>query len=161
MTDFAPSLIAVVGTLLGATLAFIFQSRLSARQAREARRDKQREDYVGAATALASAASTLIQAEYNRAKLRFTGVEGEPREGARQDVYDKRTAMRGAAFRLQLVGSPADDRPLVVEAEELIGLCRSISTDSTTHADAKARKRAANQALEVLIGNAHRRINQL
>ncbi|MBT8798735.1 hypothetical protein [Microbacterium flavum] len=161
MTDYVPSLIAVVGTLLGATLAFVFQSRLSTRQATQARKDRQREDYVAAATELASAVSTLIQAEYNRAKLRFTGVEGERREEARRDVYDKRTATRGAAFRLQLVGSPAEDRSLVVATEELIMLCRAISTDTPTHADAKARKRAANAALEALIGDAHRRINRL
>ena len=161
MTEYAPSIIAVVGTLLGATLAFLFQSRLSARQVDEARRDRRREGYIDAATALASSVSTLIQAEFNRAKLRFAGVEGEEREEARRDVYDKRSATRGAAFRLQLVGSPAEDHALVLAAEELVRLCRSISTDSIAPPDARARKRAATEALEVLIGNAHRRISEL
>ncbi len=150
MTEYAPSLIAVVGTLLGATLAFLFQSRISARQVDEARRDRRREDYIGAATALASAVSTLIQAEFNRAKLRFAGVEGEQREEARRDVYDKRTATRGAAFRLQLVGSPAEDHALVVAAEELVNLCRSISTDSigpvSTTAQPEAKTTFENEA---------------
>lgn len=161
MIEVAPSVIAVIGTLLGATLAFVFQSRLSARQVTEGRRDRRRADYVDAAAALASAVSMLIQAEYARAKLRFQGIEGEQRERARQDVYDKRTATRSAAFRLQLVGSPVDDGPLVVAAEDLITLCRSISTYSTTPADAEVRKRAADNALAALIDDAHRRINQI
>jgi hypothetical protein len=161
MTDYGTSLIAVVGTLLGATLAFVFQSRLSSRQVDETRRDKRRADYVDAATALASAVSALIQAEYNRAKLRFAGVEGEHRDSARRDVYDNRTVTRSAAFRLQLVGNPVEDRALVLAAEDLVKLCRSISTDSVNPADAETRKRAANEALEVLIGDAHRRVSEM
>ena len=161
MTDYAPSIIAVVGTLLGATLAFLFQSRLSARQVNEARRDRRREDYTNAATELSVSVSTLIQAEFDRATLRFAGVESADREQARREVYDKRSATRGAAFRLQLVGSPAEDRTVVLAAEELVRLCRSISTDSVTPTDARARKKAATEALEALIDDAHRRINEL
>jgi hypothetical protein len=161
MIEIAPSLVAVFGTLLGATLVYVFQSRLSARQVDEARRDQRRQDYVDAATALASAVSTLIQAEYDRVKSRFQGVEDEQRERARRDAYDKRTLTRSAAFRLQLVGSPVEDGPLVLDAEELIRLCRSISTDSTTPADAEVRKRAADDALTALIRDAHRRVNEI
>ncbi|WP_396667937.1 hypothetical protein [Microbacterium sp. R86528] len=161
MIEVAPSLVAVIGTLLGATLVYVFQSRLSARQVDEARRDRRREDYVDAATALASAVSTLIQSEYDRAKSRFQGIEGEQRDRARRDVYDKRTLTRSATFRLQLVGSPIEDGHLVLDAEELIRLCRSISTDSATPADADVRKRAADDALAALIGDAHRRVNEI
>lgn len=161
MTNVAPSLIAVLGTLLGGVLAFLLQNSLAKRQLGESRRDNRRADYIAAATDLASAVSTLIQAEYARAKLRFDGVNDERRDRARQDVYDKRTATRTATFRLQLIGDPAKDAALVEAGEALIEQCRGISTHSTTMNDADSRTRIAKAGLEALIGDAHRRVVEI
>jgi hypothetical protein len=155
------SLIAVAGTLLGATLAYVFQSRLIASQRKESRRDRRREEYIDAAADLAAAVATLIPAEFARAKLRFAGVQDERREKARQKVYDERSSARSAGFRLQLVGNPALDETLVIATEELINLCRSISAGSTTPADAEKRMRSANAALDSLIRGAHQRANEM
>ncbi|GAA1694503.1 hypothetical protein GCM10009808_09490 [Microbacterium sediminicola] len=161
MGEYLPSLIAVVGTLLGACLGFLFQGRLITRQMNETRLDKRREDYIDAATALASAISTLIQAEYNRAKLRIDRIEGEQRNTARQYIYDMRTAARAAAYRLQIVGSPIEDRELPATLDSLIELCRRISAHSTTIEETDKRSAAAKAALATLVSDANKRAREI
>ncbi|GAA1845750.1 hypothetical protein [Agromyces salentinus] len=155
------SVIAVLGTLSGAALAFALQSQLSKRQLAAARRDRQREEYITAAADLLTTVTALMQAEYNRAKKRIEGVAGDAREQARQDAYDRRTAARIALYRLQLVGNPAEYRSTGDEGGKLIDLCRQISAGTATVTDVESRRQAARAALDTLIGSANARVSQL
>jgi hypothetical protein len=160
MNEIAASIIAVVGTLMGASLAFVFQSRLSARDAADDRQDRRRQEFVDATAELIAAISTLIQAEYDRAKRRLNEEDGERREHARQVAYDRRTDTRTALYRFRLLGDVASDSPLLATAERAIEASRAISANTPTLHDADARNHAAKHALEKLVTEAGQRIDQ-
>lgn len=161
MPEIASNVVAVIGTLLGTTLAFVLQGRLAARQVEEARRDRRRDEFLTAAATLTSSIAALIQAEYDRAKRRLNGEVGAQREQARQDAYDRRTDARTAQYRLQLVGDPSRDTDLLAMAMHVIEISKEISVNTTTTAEVNSKNREAKQALARLVVIANQRVRML
>src|SRR4051794_23468571 len=68
------SAIAVIGTLLGSTLTYLFQRMTLNRTIMVARGDKRREEFIDALATYASTVTALRRAEFDRAKKRLGGV---------------------------------------------------------------------------------------
>jgi hypothetical protein len=142
--------LALLGVVVGALVGFATQRYAS----RQARRQRRREDFISAAADFATAASQLIQVEYNRAKRRLSSEDGELRERARQDAYDQRTQANSALYRLRLVSDPERNAALIASAEGLIRLCREVSAQPKSMSDLGNRNRAARAALDQVITDA-------
>ena len=59
------SIIAVVGTLLGVSLTYLFQLRMQARSSDEICRETRRQEFAEAVAAFASTATALRRAEFD------------------------------------------------------------------------------------------------
>lgn len=139
--------LALLGVVVGALVGFATQRYAS----HQARRQRRREDFISAAADFATAASQLIQVEYNRAKRRLSSEDGELRARARQDAYDQRTRTSSALYRLRLVSDPESDAALIASAEDVIRICREVSAEPRSMSDLGARNRAAREALDQVI----------
>lgn len=120
-----PSIVAVLGTLLGAVVAGLLQQRTSARANRSATSEKRRDEFASAVSTFASAVMSLRRAEHNRAKARLTYSPGEARELERQETYGRRTEAHSAYYKLKLFADPDNDRQMIEDAEAAIELVRS------------------------------------
>jgi len=152
MDQLGSSIVAVAGTLLGAFLAYLAQSRVVARQISEARRDRRREDFIEAASAFADTITRLTQAEYNRSKKRLADDDTPARELARQQTYDRRSDAKFSLLRLQLFSGA--DAEVASSAEGLLELCRKISDGPDSSDELNARHNEAKQALAQFVREA-------
>lgn len=152
------SMIAVVGTLLGASLTYLFQRRAQERANAETRSEKRREQFTGAVAAFASTTTTLRRAEIDRGKKRLEGVPGSAREAARQETYRLRAEASSAYYLVRLLSDPDQDVDLVREAKTVIDLSRLITARPMSEAELQERSTAATAALETFIDAANHRL---
>ncbi len=152
------SLIAVVGTLLGASLTYLFQRKTQERSSAETRREKRCQEFTEAVAAFASTTAALRRAEFDRGKKRISGVTDPTREAARQETYRLRAEASSAYYLVRLLADPDDDGELVREAENVIQLSRLISAGPMSEAELQERSTAVAKALENFIDAANRRL---
>ncbi|MFE6715075.1 protein kilB [Streptomyces sp. NPDC057695] len=87
------TVIAVLGTLLGAVVAGLIQHR-TPRAARNAERtDRRRDQALEAVTALASALATHRRAQFAREELRLAGADQTRLDAARAELHATRSAI--------------------------------------------------------------------
>ncbi|MYV66851.1 protein kilB [Streptomyces sp. SID2131] len=87
------TVIAVLGTLLGAVVAGFIQHRTT-RTARDAERaDRHRDQALEAVTALASALATHRRTQFVREELRLAGADQTRLEAARAELHATRAAI--------------------------------------------------------------------
>lgn len=160
MESVLTTIVAVVGTLLGAYLTYLFQRRSALQDRAEERAQRRREEYLDALTTYAVNASALRRAEFDRAKKRLGTSTPEAREEARQECYRRRADARSALYRLRMLADPVTDRELVDRAAQVIRLSQEISSGPTTEADMHDRGQLAERALEKLIDAANRLLRE-
>lgn len=99
------SIIAVVGTLLGATATYVFQAR-AARQARQAAREERLwQERLSAYSAFASALTDFRKSQNDRWHREQEDPKSEAFITARDESYLKRSEATAALFRLRLVAA--------------------------------------------------------
>ncbi|MDI5967509.1 hypothetical protein POF50_012510 [Streptomyces sp. SL13] len=116
MDGIAPSVIAVLGTLLGVGLTYVFQERGNARIAQQDREERLRQERMDAYVAYAAA---LVAYRRGLIDLWFSDRAGTPPEELRRvrlHSYELRTAAQEALFRVQLV---TDDAVLSTRAVQV------------------------------------------
>jgi hypothetical protein len=152
------SAIGLVGALLGSYLTYLFQSRTAQRTSLESRRERRRQEFAEAVATYASTATALRHAEFDRGKKRIQNATPAARDEARQETYRLRAETRSAYYLVRLLADPDADRDLVRCAENVIKLSRLIIADTTTEQEMHERSRAANEALEMVVDAANRRL---
>jgi hypothetical protein len=130
MQSVLTSVVAVVGTLLGSYLTYLFQRRVAERTGLESRRERRRQEFAEAVAAYASTATALRRAELDRGKKRIGNATPAAREEARQETYRLRAETRSAYYLVRLLADPDADRELVRGAENVIELSRLITIHS-------------------------------
>jgi hypothetical protein len=68
MQQVLTSVVAVVGTLLGSYLTYLFQRRMAERTGLQSRRERRRQEFAEAVAVYASTATALRRAEFDRGK---------------------------------------------------------------------------------------------
>ncbi|MFC8175565.1 hypothetical protein [Streptomyces sp. NPDC057325] len=106
------TVIAVLGTLLGAVVAGLIQHRTT-RAARDAERvDRRRDQALEAVTALASALANHRRAQFVREELRLAGADQTRLEAARAELHATRAAIETPASWSRSSSPPSRRPPL-------------------------------------------------
>ncbi|WP_030667894.1 hypothetical protein [Streptomyces rimosus] len=152
------SIIAVLGTLGGALVAGVLQSRSAARSERAALRERLRREQQDAALALIKALKAHRRNCFTRWKLKTLRASGEAQEAARFVSWDTRSDVTDAQDALRLV---TDDSELLHRADAVVGASLVLSEvdDTTTQADMNVRRDAARAAHAAFVAAAARHIN--
>ena len=152
------SAIAVLGTLLGSGLTYVFQRLTLKRTVAETRSEKRREEFANAVVAYASAATALRRAEFDRAKKRLERAVDPDREEARQETYRLRAEAQSAYYLVRLLANPDTDADLVREAENVIERLGLITSGPKSLEQVRARSKDATEALDKVVDRANRRL---
>ncbi|MFI6943061.1 hypothetical protein ACIBI4_27670 [Streptomyces sp. NPDC050418] len=106
----ATSLIAVLGTLLGSTLTYVFQRRTSLRAEQFTRVERLRQERIDAYSAYAGALTEYRRGQMDRWFARNDGraVEAETLHEMRREAQRLRTAAMEAMFRAELLTHSTD-----------------------------------------------------
>lgn len=154
--DVQPALtaaIAVLGTLLGATISYFFQRRQAGHVGEIAARGKLREERIAAYSAFAQSVADLRGGQLQRWTVRReSDPDSEHYAQARSDSWRLRTAARSAMYRVQLV---ADDEGLAKQARELVEVTIDI-LDAGDSADLAARAQRSSDGTDAFIAEARR-----
>ncbi|MFC1406141.1 MULTISPECIES: hypothetical protein [Streptacidiphilus] len=127
MTALLSSLIAVVGTLSGATLTFVFGSRAAKRAEAAARAERLREQQLEASSAFAAAAAALRTASGDRWHRRRESPDGKESFAIQDTFFQARTAAWVAYYRVRLVTPDnATTGPMLAVALNVIGQASDI-----------------------------------
>ncbi|MEV0151895.1 MULTISPECIES: hypothetical protein [unclassified Nonomuraea] len=138
------SLIAVVGTLLGATATYVFQAR-AAKQARlEARDERLWQEQLAAYSAFAGAITSYRASQSARWYRKRDDPDGSRYISARDESLDERANAKAALFRLRLLNPDAELSRLASEALE-------VTTSIHRAADEAARAEQAERSQLALL----------
>ncbi|MEX3107666.1 hypothetical protein ACSCBZ_44110 [Streptomyces niveiscabiei] len=119
METLTASLVAVLGTLLGAGLTHRFQVRAAERAERFTREERLRQERMAAYSAYAGALVTYRRVLLNRWFRLHEDDEPEEAHRARLEGYAQRTTVQEALFRVQML---TPDEALVARAREALEL---------------------------------------
>ncbi|UNM10511.1 protein kilB [Streptomyces formicae] len=145
-----PSIIAVVGTLLGGALTGLLQIK-SARIAQSAARAEQRAEALRRALGeLVAALGDHRRAMWHREALRLDGVSEEAAEAARTASRATRSAVTGPLVAVSVL-----ERSLAEPARQA-ALAAFNLRDATDHHDLASRREAAIAATDELVAAAGR-----
>jgi hypothetical protein len=142
----ATSVVAVLGTLLGAALSYVLQRRMLDEVHESARRDQRQQHRLAAFGAFAAATMDLRRAEYDRWNRRAESPDGIEPVGVRQESYRLRGEAWNAFFRLKLVADPVQEAGIMKQAEEAVQAAAGVSKAS----DAVELGKRGERAREVL-----------
>ncbi|GAA2654310.1 hypothetical protein GCM10010400_08020 [Streptomyces aculeolatus] len=143
MDGAASALIAVLGTLLGSTITYLFQRRSAERTEGFTRQQQLRTERMGVYSDFAGAVTEHRRSQYDRWHRKNEDPDGSAATEARLESYRLKGLAQHGLFRVQLIAGS----PTVVEAARL-----AFDATSTLHdASDKAQLRAAgNEAKAVL-----------
>ncbi|MEU6820390.1 hypothetical protein ABZ921_07155 [Streptomyces atriruber] len=155
MEAVAASVIAVLGTLLGAGLTHSFQRRASERTERFTRGEKLRQEridaYIAYAGALVNYRRILVDRWFSRAENRH-----EESEESRFRSYEMRSEAQEALFRVQLL---SNDEDLVRLAWETLDHVADVHRAADRDALAE-RRRVSREAINSFVAAAKRHVGQ-
>ena len=145
------SVIAVLGTLGGATASYLFQGRISERNELKARHERLRQERLAAYSSFAGAVMDLRGVQYDRGYSRMTA----------EDQQIDRSSIRGESSRLRsLVWTSFYRFKLTSPEERLTNLARRAVeeafdvTDASDKADLKKRSEQARARIDEFISAA-------
>ncbi|WP_131814271.1 hypothetical protein [Mycolicibacterium fortuitum] len=159
MQQVLTSTVAVLGTLLGAYMTYVFQRRNAQRISAESDMVRRRQEFVEAMTAYAAAAAALRRAEFDRCNKRLKKAPSADYERARQETYRLRSEARSAYYRLWLIADPVRDVDLVQHADDAIEATQRISSASNSELEMHRYGDAAAKALANVVNEANRRLH--
>ncbi|MER6952184.1 hypothetical protein ABT294_50060 [Nonomuraea sp. NPDC000554] len=143
MASAITSIIAVVGTLLGATVTYVFQAR-AAKQARQAAREERLwQERLVSYSAFAGALTDFRQSQNDRWHLEQENPQSQAFIAARDASYQKRADATSALFRLRLVAANGTLNELASAALKLTEEIPQAADES----DRRDRGRKARRAL--------------
>src|SRR4051812_14137480 len=143
MANIMTSLIAILGTLLGATATYVFQMR-AARQARQsAREERLWQERVAAYSAFAGALTDFRKSQNDRWHRKREDPQSAAYTAARDESYRQRANATAALFRLRLVTT---NQKLDEMASLALQLTEEIH-EATDEQDRTDRGRKARRAL--------------
>lgn len=102
------SVIAVLGTLAGATAGYLFQQRIADRSEATARDERLRQERLVACSAFAGAVMDLRRAQYDRWYRRHEHPQQADPEDARAESYRLRSVAWSAFYRFRLTTANAE-----------------------------------------------------
>ena len=147
--------IAILGTLLGATLNHLFQKRQATHANDMATRVQLREERITAYSALANSVADLRGGQLLRwTARRENQVESDAYAQARSESWRLRTIARSSMYRVQLV---TDDPAFALQARELVELTIEI-LDAVDADDLNSRAQQSSIATDAFIEEARRRL---
>ncbi|WP_411113375.1 protein kilB [Streptomyces sp. 029-5] len=97
------SLIAVLGTLLGSTTAYLLQQRAARAERAEVRDDTVRRDRIAALTTVVSALADHRRAMWVREDLRLSGADETAYQAARAESHTTRSALTAPLTTIALL----------------------------------------------------------
>jgi hypothetical protein len=154
------SAVAVIGTLLGSVLTYLFQRRNADQTQAESRRERARQELVESFSSYASATMTLRRAEYDRWNRRRESADGAEPVEVRQESYKLRGEAWGTYFRLRLLTEPGRDEELLrcaAQAIEEAGWVSKAKTSDELH----ERGERARAVLDEAVSLASARLDRL
>jgi hypothetical protein len=143
MESVVTSLVAVLGTLLGATATYVFQLRTARQARRTAREERLWQERLAAYTAFAAALTDFRKSQYDRWHRQRENPKSPEYLTARDHSYAQRATATSALFRLRLV---TNSRELEQLATTALRLTEEIH-DATDEQDRAHRGQQAGDAL--------------
>lgn len=140
------SAVAVVGTLLGSIVTFVFQRNALARQESTSRAERHRAERLAAYTDFAAAATDLRRVSFDRLHRQREDPEGAAAVTARDDYYRRLSAARQAVLKLRLLSADPELAELAQKAVEAARI-----DDKSSPTDAVKAGREARAALDAFI----------
>ncbi|SOD63034.1 hypothetical protein SAMN06297387_108197 [Streptomyces zhaozhouensis] len=116
MEAVATGLIAVLGTLLGSSVTYLFQRRAALRAERFTRGERLREERIDAYCAYGGALANYRRGQLDQWFARHEGRGGEEAQELRRETQRLRTAAMEAMFRAELLTDAADLEDLARKA---------------------------------------------
>ncbi|GLF98571.1 hypothetical protein [Streptomyces yaizuensis] len=144
------AVIAVIGTLLGAVVTHLFQSRTTERTAELARNEQLRQERIAAYTAFAGALVDYRRGQSDRWHRALEEPGGPVAETARIESYHLRSGAHQALIRVQLV---CEDRAALELAAAAFELTNCLH-EAVDEADRAHRAGQARETLSEFIGAA-------
>jgi hypothetical protein len=154
MTSIVSAIIAVVGTLLGATTTYVFQRIDAIRKDRIARNERFRQERLAVYTELAAAVTDLRRAAHDRWHRHQEDPDGPAFAAARDHYYRVYAVARNVQLKLRLL---ADDTDLVEVAQQAWERAAEIK-DADEEQERRWKGEQAKQALDAFILAASRRL---
>ncbi|MFI0014036.1 hypothetical protein [Streptomyces griseus] len=142
------SVVAVVGTLLGAVVTYLFQRQTAARTERFSRSEALRQERTATYSSFAAAAEEYRHGQAGRWYRMRQSHTADAFIEARDEAHRLRTATRQVLYRVKLL---TDDPEVVGAAEEAYRRTRDVSTaqDQAEHDALDAGAREAIEAFGV------------
>ncbi len=149
------SLIAVVGTLGGATASYLFQGKISERNQSTARGEQLRQERLAAYSSFAGAVMDLRRTQYDRGYSRMTEDDQQlDRAGIIAESSRLRSVTWTAFYRFKLTSPDAELIELATRAiEDALDVA-----DASVKADLKTRSEQARARIDVFISTAAKQL---
>jgi hypothetical protein len=154
MTSVVSAIVAVAGTLLGATATYIFQRLDADRRDRNVRTERFRQERLMVYTEFAGAVTDLRRAAYDRWHRYQEEPDGPAFMAARDEYYKLYAMARNVQLKLRLLTEGAD---LVGLAHETVERATEIKDADTDHERGRRGERA-KLALDEFISAASGRL---
>lgn len=143
-----PSLIAVAGTLLGATVTYLFQKKNAERAETRAREQARRNERLAACEAFAGAVVDFLRGEYDRVHQQLRGdPRNEVYRATLDQAYRLRSAAQHALLRIRLI---CDEATVVSAAQDAFDVTTTIH-DASSVDEVRSEGERANAALDRFI----------
>jgi hypothetical protein len=147
MSSVASAIIAVVGTLLGATATYIFQRVDADRKDRVARAERFRQERLGVYIEFAAAVTDVRRAAHDRWYRRQEDPDAAAFAAARDHYYKVYAAARNVQLKLRLLTDDTDLLDVAQQAWERVAEIK----DRDTEQERKVKGEQAKQALDAFI----------
>jgi hypothetical protein len=148
------AIIAVAGTLLGATATYVFQRVDADRKDRSARTERLRQERLAVYIELAAAVTDLRRAAHDRWHRHDEDPDGAAFTAARDHYYKVYGMARNVQLKLRLL---TDDTDLVEVAHQAFERATEIK-DTDREQERKGKGEQAKHALDEFISAASRRL---
>ena len=132
MSDLAPSVIAVVGTLAGAAVAYGFNERSRDRDRRSAQYVASRQERLAVYSDFIAVVTDLRRVKYDRWHRYSEDPKSDEALTARREVHRVRVVARSALARIELTAREGLDDGVVEAARKALDLVEQITTGSTS-----------------------------
>ncbi|MFE0044526.1 hypothetical protein [Streptomyces albireticuli] len=148
------SVIAVLGTLLGAGITHAFQQRATARGERSARRERLRQERFDAYCAYAGALVNYRRSLIHRWHCEHEDPPPDEVTEARRRSYQLRSEAQEALFRVQMLTDDEALTALAWQAFERVGTLHQIDSRE----ELEGRRREAREVIEHLVNTARQQV---
>ena len=148
------AVIAVLGTLLGSIVTYVFQRRSTERAAAFAYVERQRQERLDSYSGFAGALVRYRQAEVDRWHRWSEDPDGEPHQLAKAETHRRRAEAFDALFRVQLLTDDSEVRQAATDAVDVISEVHR----AADLADREVRGKAARDAIDRFVAVAATRL---